>query len=69
MNPVSYTHLDVYKRQGHIDPILTTSVRKAVDRGGTSLNEGADIMSTRPFKEVREVIVCVSVCVLSLIHI
>ena len=41
---VSYTHLDVYKRQ-------------AVDSGDTSINEGADIMSTRPFKEVREVIV------------
>ena len=42
---------------GHINPILTTSEWKAVDRGGTSLNEGADIMSMRPFKEVREVIV------------
>ena len=28
---------------GLIAPILTTSERKAVDRGGTSLNEGADI--------------------------
>ena len=29
MNPVSYTHLDVYKRQGPVDPVTAKNERSA----------------------------------------
>ena len=44
-NPVSYTHLDVYKRQGFFNMNVRNEIKAQIIRAGMTMQEVVDLLS------------------------